>query len=257
MENSITTNGYYKLCPKEESPMAQFCVKAISPHKLGGVDVSITNSSLVMVAILIITLVFFFFALKGHKLIPSRMQMAGEMVYNLVANMVRDNAGKDARRFLPLIFAMFCFILVANLIGLLPYQFSVTAQFINELIFALAIFVVTTFIGFARHGLGYCRMFFPHGTPLIMAPLLIPVEIVSYIARPITLTLRLFANITAGHAMLFVFAMFIAKLGFLGGEAPFILDAVLIPFELFVAIVQAFVFALLACVYLHDAYYMH
>jgi F-type H+-transporting ATPase subunit a len=179
-----------------------------------------------------------------------------EMMYQFVAGMVRENVGSEGRAYFPFIFTLFMFILFANLIGLLPYSFTVTSHIIVTFALAGVVFIGVTIIALLKHGLKFFSYFVPHGTPVVMMPLLVPIEVISYLARPVTLALRLFANMTAGHTMLKVFAGFVVLLGVFG-VAPMIVIVALYGLELLVALLQAYVFAILTSLYLHDALHLH
>jgi F-type H+-transporting ATPase subunit a len=178
------------------------------------------------------------------------------MLYELVANMIRDNAGKEGLKYFPFIFTLFIFILFGNVIGIIPGTFTFTSHIIVTFALAFVVFLGVTVIGFARHGAGYLRMFFPHGAPLWTAVILVPVELISYLSRPISLSVRLFANMTVGHVLLKVIGGFVIALG-VGGIIPFAFLIPLTMLELFIAVLQAYIFAILSCVYLHDALHLH
>ena len=238
------------------SPLKQFEIKTIAPIEIGGVDVSFTNSSLFMAIIITAITLFLVLGMRKKALIPGRWQSLAELSYEFIASLVRDNVGKAGRAYFPFVFSLFMFILFANVIGLIPYAFTVTSHIIVTFALATVVFLGVTVIALVKHGLKFFTYFLPKGTPLYMAPLLVLIEIVSYLARPVTLSLRLFANMMAGHTMLKVFAGFVVALGYFGA-APM---AVLIPLymlELIVALLQAFVFTILTCLYLHDAIHLH
>ncbi|MEM7446160.1 MAG: F0F1 ATP synthase subunit A [Pseudomonadota bacterium] len=238
------------------SPIEQFEVYPLLPIQVGNLDLSFTNSSLWMVITVAVSTVILAFSARGGALVPSRLQSVSEMMYELVANMVRDNVGSGGRKYFPFIFTLFVFVLFANLLGMLPHSFTVTSHLIVTFTLAAVIFVAVTIIGFYRHGFHYFRMFFPHGAPLWTAVILVPVELVSYLSRPVSLSVRLFANMTVGHVLLKVIAGFVITLGVFG-IAPFIFLIALNALELFIAALQAYVFAILTCIYLHDALHMH
>lgn len=238
------------------SPLEQFEIHRIIPIHIGRLDASFTNSALLMCVVVALITAFMALSMQGARLVPSRWQSMAELAYEFVANMVRDNAGADAAKYLPFIFTLFMFILFSNLLGLIPYSYTVTSQVVVTAALALAVFIGVTIIAFVRHGVHFFTFFFPEGAPLFMAPLLVPIEIISYLSRPFSLSIRLFANMMAGHIMLAVFAGFVVSLG-LFGFLPIVFDSVLIGFEVFIGVLQAYVFAILACLYLHDALYMH
>lgn len=238
------------------SPIEQFEVYPLLPIQVGNLDLSFTNSSLWMVFAVALSTVILAVSARGGALVPSRLQSVSEMMYELVANMVRDNVGSGGRKYFPFIFTLFVFVLFANLLGMIPHSFTVTSHLIVTFALAAVIFIGVTIIGFYRHGFGYLRMFFPHGAPLWTAVILVPVELVSYLSRPVSLSVRLFANMTVGHVLLKVIAGFVVSLGVFG-IFPFVFLIALSALELFIAALQAYVFAILTCIYLHDALHMH
>lgn len=246
------------------NPLHQFTVDPIVPIQIGSIDASFTNSSLFMTAAVALITVFLVTSVQSRALVPGRMQSLAELAYEFVANMLRTNVGSAGRAYFPFIFSLFYFILLGNMLGMLPYGFTFTAQLVVTLGMALLIFVGTTIIGFAKHGIAFFGFFLPHGTPMFIAPMLVPIEILSYLFRPISLSLRLFANMTAGHTLLKVFAgfmgTFIAGLGVIGilpGLVPMVAVVGLTGLEFLVAFLQAYVYTVLACIYLNDAIHMH
>jgi F-type H+-transporting ATPase subunit a len=238
------------------SPLEQFAIKRFIELDIGGVDFSFTNASAMMVLAVVCIISFVFFGTRSHALVPNRWQSMVELSYELIAKSVRDNIGPEGRPFFPLIFSLFMFILFCNVLGLIPYSFTVTSHIIVTFAFAGAIFVGVTLLGFVRHGLKFFSLFLPPGVPLFLAPLLVPIEFVSYLSRPISLSVRLAANMMAGHTMLKVFAGFVVALGFLG-VAPLIFIIFLYALETLIAFLQAYVFAVLTCLYLNDAIHLH
>lgn len=237
-------------------PLEQFVIRRIIPIQLGPVDASFTNAALLMCIIVVLITAFVVLSMRNAKLVPSRWQSMAEFSYEFVVNMVHESAGHEAARYVPFVFTLFMFILFGNILGLFPFSFTVTSQIVVTAALAIAVFIGVTIIAFARHGLHFCTFFFPEGAPIIMAPLLVPIEIVSYLSRPYSLSIRLFANMMAGHTMLAVFAGFVVSLGFFG-ILPILFDTILIAFEVFIAALQAYVFAILTCIYLDDALHMH
>lgn len=238
------------------SPLAQFEIKTIAAIEIGGVNASFTNSSLFMVLAITAVTIFMLVGMRQRALVPGRWQSMAELCYEFVAGMVRDNVGKEGRPYFPLVFSLFMFILFCNTIGLIPYSFTVTSHIIVTFALAALVFILVTVVAILRHGLKFFSLFLPPGVPVYMAPLLIPIEILSYLARPVTLSLRLFANMMAGHTMLKVFAGFVIALGVFG-IAPLSLIVALFALELIIALLQAFVFTILTCLYLHDAIHLH
>lgn len=237
-------------------PLHQFHIQVLYPLYIKGVDVSFTNSSLFMVLTLVAITLFLGGGLLTARPIPGRWQSMVEMTYSFVANLLDETTGLKGRRYFPFIFTLFMFILVGNLLGMLPYSFTFTSHIIVTFGLAMIAFSVATLIGFIRHGLQYLTLFIPKNAPLYMLPLLIPIEILSYLSRPISLSVRLFANMMAGHTMLKVFAGFTIMLGIFG-VAPLAVNVVLTAFEILIAILQAYVFTILTCIYLHDAIHLH
>jgi F-type H+-transporting ATPase subunit a len=241
------------------SPLEQFQIKPIVPLEVGGYDVSFTNAALFMTLALLGVWAFMFFGMRRAALVPGRWQSAVESVHEFVAGMVDENIGPKGRAYVPFIFSLFIFILVANLIGLLPYSFTVTSHIAVTFAFAAFIFLLCVVIGIAKHGLHFFLLFVPPQTPIFLLPLIVIIELISFLSRPLTLSVRLFANMTAGHILLKVFAGFIISLGLAGGVLPLLgilpmaMNVALYALELLVAVVQAYVFALLTCVYLNDS----
>jgi len=235
--------------------MHQFQIERFVPIKIGGVDLSFTNASLwMLIAIGVIAAVLL---LGSRKLVPGRLQSVGELAYEFVTNMLRDIVGEKGRPFFPFIFTLFMFVLTLNMLGMVPGSFTVTSHIIVTFGLALIVFIGATIVGFARHGFGYLKMFVPSGVPIIMVPLLSVIEVISYFTRPISLSVRLFANMMAGHTMLKVFAGFVIALGVLGGWAPLAFMVAFTGLEVLVAFLQAYVFAVLTCIYLNDAINMN
>jgi F-type H+-transporting ATPase subunit a len=237
--------------------MHQFEIKRLVPLEIFGFDASFTNSALFMsIAAVLITL-FMVFAMRKGALVPGRLQSVAELSYEFVANMVRDNVGTSGMKYFPFIFTLFMFVLALNMLGMVPYSFTVTSHIIVTFALAAFIFVGVTLIGFWKHGIGFLKFFVPSGVPFLMLPLLVVIEVISYLTRPLSLSVRLFANMMAGHTMLKVFGSFVAALGLLGGWAVLGLMVAFTGLELLVAFLQAYVFAILTCIYLNDALHMH
>ena len=240
------------------SPLAQFEIhKLVEISPIGGIDPSITNSSVFMVIVAALATAFLALGMRNHAMIPGRWQSMVELSYEFIANMIRDNVGTEGRKYFPFIFTLFMFILFSNLIGMVPYTFTVTSHIIVTFALAAIVFVGVTVIGFARHGAGFIKFFVPDGVPVFLLPLLVVIEILSYLTRPVSLSVRLFANMMAGHTMLKVFAGFVISLGIYGGLAPFIFIVALTFLEVGIAFLQAYVFTILSCIYLNDAIHMH
>ncbi len=238
------------------NPVEQFKIEPLIPLEIGGVNVSFTNSSLWMVVAVVLSTAFLTLSVSGRALVPGRWQSMAELMYEFVANMIRDNVGSEGRKYFPFIFSLFMFVLFGNLLGMVPYTFTFTSHIIVTFGLAIVIFIGVTIIGFARHGAGYLRMFFPHGAPLATAVILVPIELISYCSRPFSLAIRLFANMTVGHIILKVMAGFIIALGVFGIAPMAFLGGVTV-LEFGIALLQAYVFTILTCIYLHDAIHMH
>lgn len=238
------------------SPLAQFEIHSIVPLSIGGVDLSYTNSALFMTVAVLLASLFLVFGMQRGGLVPGRWQVAAEIVYEFIANMIRDNVGQEGRRYFPFVLTLFMFVFAGNLLGMIPYSFTYTSHIVVTFGMAAVVFLGVTVIGFAKHGMHFFGFFLPHGVPWYMAWLIIPIEILSYLSRPVSLSLRLFANMTAGHTMLKVFAGFIALMG-VAGVAPFAMVVALTGLEIIIAFLQAYVFTILTCVYLNDALHMH
>ena len=237
-------------------PIHQFEIKKIYPLELNNVDISFTNSSLFMILTVSFISLLLILSIRNKRIIPTRLQSISEIFYEFISNMINDNIGSKGQKFFSLIFTLFTFILFGNLFGLLPYSFTFTSHIIVTFVLAMFIFLFVTLIGFFVHGFKFFGLFVPKGVPIAMLPLMVPIEIISYLSRPISLSIRLFANMMAGHTMLKVFAGFIFSLGVFG-IAPLIVDVALTAFEVLVAFLQAYVFTVLTCLYLNDAINLH
>ena len=240
------------------NPMHQFEVYRIGPEiKLGTINLSFTNASLFMVISSLAILLLLFLGTKKKLLVPSKIQFVTEMSYTFIARMISDTAGNGAKSFFPFVFTLFMFVLFCNMIGMLPYSFTVTSHIIVTFVLAAIVFIGVTIIGFIKHGIKYLELFVPKGVPIALLPLIIVIEIISYLARPVSLSVRLFANMMAGHTMLKVFGGFVISLGLLGGWLPLSFSVALTGLEILVAFLQAYVFAILTCIYLNDALNLH
>lgn len=240
----------------ELHPLHQFTIERIVPLHIGRLDVSYTNSALLMTVAVILITALTVLGTRRAALVPGRWQSVAEMSYEFVANMVESNVGTEGMPYFPFIFTLFMFILFANCLGLIPYSFTVTSHIIVTFAMAAIVFIGVTIIGFARHGLRFLRLFVPEGVPPVLLVLLVPIELLSYFIRPFTLSIRLFANMLAGHTMLAIFAGFAAILGVFA-IFPVGVDVLLFALEVLVATLQAYVFAILSCLYLNDAIHMH
>ncbi len=239
------------------SPLAQFEIKTLIPLQLGDTNVSFTNSALFMALALILVTVFLVFGMRRRALVPGRWQSMAELSYEFVANLLRDTVGSEGRKYFPFVFSLFMFILFGNLLGMIPYSFTFTSHIIVTFAMALVVFLGVTILGFVKHGLHFFSFFVPPGVSVVLWPLMIPIEIISYLSRPISLSVRLFANLTAGHTMLKVFAGFVVSLGVVGGVLPLAFVVALTGLEFLIAFLQAYVFTILTCFYINDALHMH
>ncbi len=240
-------------------PIDQFQITPIVPIEVGGLDLSFTNSSAFMVLAVGLASACLLLATSSRAMVPGRWQSTAEMLHEFVSKTLRDNAGQEGMRFFPLVFSLFMFVLFANLIGMFPYAFTVTSHIIVTFALAMIVFLTVTIYGLVRHGLGFLRLFMPAGVPVILAPIIIPIEMVSYLSRPISHSVRLFAVMLAGHITLKVFAGFVISLGSLGAFGifgaifPLAMTVGLTALELLMAVIQAYIFTMLTCMYLNDA----
>jgi F-type H+-transporting ATPase subunit a len=245
------------------SPVAQFEIKPIFDLSIGGQDVSFTNSSLFMLLAVVVSSVFLVSAMRKRELIPGRMQGLAEMMYEFVADMVRSNVGNEGRPYFPFIFTLFVFLLFGNLLGLIPYSYTFTSQIVVTFVMAAFVFLALTVLALFKHGLHFFSFFVPAGAPKALIPFLIIIEVISYFVRPVSLSVRLFANMLAGHTMLKVFAGLAVMISGVGGAAmagsvfPFVALIGLTGLEVLVAVLQAYVFTILTCMYLNDALHLH
>jgi len=241
-------------------PIHQFEIHPIvNLGRIGGYDIAFTNSALYMAITVVGIAALLVGASSSRALVPGRLQSVAELSYEFVANTIQTTAGKEGMRFFPLVFTLFMFILVSNIIGLIPYTFTVTSHIIITAALALTVFFTVVIYGFWKHGLHFLNLFLPSGIPSFLAPMIVVIEVLSFLSRPISHSVRLFANMLAGHITLKVFASFVTLLGglgffgILGAALPLALVVALTALELLVAFLQAYVFAILTCIYLNDA----
>jgi F-type H+-transporting ATPase subunit a len=247
-------------------PIHQFEIKKIFTGVIGGHEIAFTNSALFMLIIVAAVSTLLIGATAPRALVPSRLQSIAEVSYEFVAGTLRSSAGTEGMRFFPFVFTLFMFVLAANLIGLIPFSFTVTSQIIVTAALALLVFFVVVGYGFWRHGLGFFKLFVPSGVPIYFLPLIVPIEVLSFLSRPVSHSVRLFANMLAGHITLQVFSGFIIMFagwsalgvvwgvaGWFGAILPFAMVVMLTALECLVAFLQAYVFAILTCIYLNDA----
>lgn len=240
------------------SPVEQFAIQNLTAplFSIGGNEIAITNSAVFMFAAVAVSSVLLVAGASKAAMVPGRFQAMSELFYEFIANMIRDNVGAAGKKFFPFIFTLFIFTLFGNVLGLIPYGFTFTSHIAVTFFMALVVFVAVTLIGLFKHGLHFFSLFFPHGAPLFTAPILIPIEIVSYLSRPISLSVRLFANMTVGHVLLKVLAGFVVALGIFG-VVPLAVLVAITALELLIALLQAYIFTILCCIYLNDALHLH
>jgi len=265
------TLGYYylnsfnsNLIIAMNSPLEQFSVITLIPAQLGWLDLSFTNSAIYcLLTFICIRLVWYIVLLDGGLLIPSRYQAVAEMLYEFVNGLVQEQLGPEAKKYVAIVLTTLLYILTANLLGLIPFSFATTAQLVVAFGLSFSLFIGVTLIGVIKHGLHFLSFFLPSGAPIALAPLLVVIELISYIFRPISLGVRLFANITAGHSLLAIIAGFAWSIGTCGSlfaivsVIPVIVIVAIFGLELAVAFLQAYVFGVLLCIYLKDAIELH
>ena len=238
------------------SPLQVFKIEPIIPIHIGRYDISFTNSSLWMVIALLAATLFLVAGMQRRALVPGRLQSMAEMSYEFIANLLRDTVGSEGKRYFPIVFTIFMFVLFGNLLGMVPYGYTFTSQIIVTFALAISVFIGVTILGIVKHGLRFATFFVPPGVSVALWPLLIPIEIMSYLSRPVSLSVRLFANMLAGHTLLQVFAGFVGALG-LFGILPFVFVVALSGLEFLIAFLQAYVFTILTCLYINDALHLH
>ena len=242
---------------EKHSPLEQFEVVPFVELKTQNIDLSFTNSSLSMVITVAIITIFLTLSVNTRSIIPSRLQLVSELMYNFVAQLLSDTVGDNGRRYFPFVFSLFMFVLIGNMVGMIPYQFTFTSHIIVTFALASVVFIGVTILGFVNHGIRFFAFFYIPGVPFYMHPLLIPIEVISYLSRPISLSVRLFANMLAGHTLLKVFAGFVVAMPFFTGVLPLTFIVALTGLEILIAFLQAYVFAILTCLYINDAYHLH
>jgi F-type H+-transporting ATPase subunit a len=246
--NKVLANGH--------SPLAQFEIKTLVPLQVGDINISFTNSSAFMVATVLAISLFLVMGMRRNALIPGRWQSMVELSYIFIANLIKDTVGSEGRPYFPFVFTVFMFVLFGNLFGMLPYAFTFTSHIVVTFTMAMFVFLGVTLIAIMKHRMHFFSFFMPPGVPMYMAPILIPIETISYLSRPISLSVRLFANMLAGHTLMKVFAGFIFTLGVFG-IAPWFFIVALTGLEIVIAFLQAYVFTILTCLYLNDALHLH
>ena len=247
------------------NPMEQFEVRPLIEHPLfsiGGHPIFFTNQALYMLIVVAAVSLFLTVTVSKGRLVPTRGQSMAEVSYEFVANMINSTMGEEGLAFFPFVFTLFMFVLFSNFFGLIPYTFTVTSQIAVTFALASVVIVTMVIVGFMKHGLGFLKLFVPKA-PFLLLVLLVPIEVISFLTRPISLSVRLFANMLAGHTMLAVFAGFVVMLGAAGGAlpvlaiAPMLLIVAIFALEMLVAFLQAYVFAILTCIYLNEALHLH
>jgi F-type H+-transporting ATPase subunit a len=239
-------------------PIHQFEIQKIVDFQVGNMDLSYTNSALWMTIAVVVSTVFLTMAMGRKSLVPGRAQVLAEMLYEFIAGMIRENIGADGRKYFPFIFTIFMVVLMGNLLGLIPYSFTYTSHIVVTFALAALVFFAVVIFGLINHGMHFFSLFLPPGLPKWLWPMIIPIEFISFLIRPVTLSVRLFANMMAGHLMLKVFAGFsvamvsAGALGMLASTMPMVFNTILIGFEFLIALIHAYVFAVLSCIYLKD-----
>ena len=241
----------------KHSPLDQFEINPLFNFEVGGVDLAFTNSSISMVITVLFITLFLTLTVNPRSIIPSRMQLISELCYNFIAQLLNDTVGDQGKRYFPFVFSIFMFVLIGNMVGMIPYQFTFTSHIIVTFALAAVVFIGVTILGFVNHGIRFFTFFYIPGVPFYMHPLLIPIEVISYLSRPISLSVRLFANMLAGHTLLKVFAGFVVSMPFFTGVLPLTFIVALTGLEILIAFLQAYVFAILTCLYINDAYHLH
>lgn len=235
-----------------ENPLEQFSIKKLVPLDFNGLDISFTNSSLCMLITISFILLMLAFCLRKRDIVPTIGQAFSESIYDFIRSLIGETMGNDGAKYVSLIFALFLFIACGNILGLFPYSFTFTSHIAAVGTLSVFFLLLNIIFGVKRRGAGYLRTFFPEGLPWIMAPLIIPVETLSLLAKPFSLTIRLSVNMSVGHIMLEVLGTFILAMGIFG-FIPLVADMCIIMFELFVALLQAYIYTTLSCVYLSQA----
>ena len=241
--------------------LGQFELAPALGHIGRSVGFTQSNGFMLLAAMLILGLMMW--GMRHRAMVPGRMQSLAESAYGFIDDMVLNQVGEEGKRFFPFVFTLFMFVFFGNMLGLLPYAFTYTSHITLTFVMAMMVFILTTFVAISLHGKKFAGYFSPEGAPKLLLPIIVPIEVISYLSRPISLSIRLFANMVAGHVILKVFATFVVMLGGLGAIGPFIsvvplaINVALFGFEVMVAFLQAYVFAILTCIYLHDAVHLH
>ncbi len=236
--------------------MEQFVVKPIIPLEVGGIDISFTNSALFMMLAVAVSTLLFALCLRKRTLVPSVAQSVPETIYEFISSLLRENVGIEGLKYFPFIFTVFLFVAFGNLLGLFPYAFTFTSHLTAVGSLSLIALAFNILIGIKKKKIGWLRTFMPRGIPMALAPLIVPIEMISFLSKPFSLTVRLVANMTVGHIMLKIIAGFVAALGLLG-FIPVLFNCCIVCFEIFIALLQAFIYTVLSCIYLGDALHEH
>ena len=242
---------------EKHSPLDQFEINPLVNFEVGGVNLAFTNSSVSMVITVLFITLFLTLTVNPRSIVPSRMQLISELCYNFIAQLLNDTVGDQGKRYFPFVFSIFMFVLIGNMVGMIPYQFTFTSHIIVTFALEAVVFIGVSILGFVNHGIRFFTFFYIPGVPFYMHPLLIPIEVISYLSRPISLSVRLFANMLAGHTLLKVFAGFVVSMPFFTGVLPLTFIVALTGLEILIAFLQAYVFAILTCLYINDAYHLH
>tara|TARA_B100001123_G_C15215341_1_gene988991 strand:- start:80 stop:820 length:741 start_codon:yes stop_codon:yes gene_type:complete len=240
----------------KHSPLSQFEIHSIVDLNVAGQNISFTNSSVAMVITVTFITLFLTLTVNKKSLVPSRMQIISESIYSFIAQLLQDTVGEDGKKYFPFVFSLFVFVLIGNMVGMIPYNFTFTSHIIVTFALAAVIFIGVTIIALIKHKMHFFSFFVIPGLPFYMLPLLIPIEVISYLSRPISLSVRLFANMLAGHTLLKVFAGFVVSMG-IAGVLPLVFIVALTGLEILIAFLQAYVFAILTCLYINDALHLH
>lgn len=238
------------------NPMEQFVIKPLVPLEVGGVDISFTNSALFMVLAVVVSTLLLGLCLRKRSIVPTAAQSIPETLYEFISGLLRENVGVEGLKYFPFIFTVFLFVAFGNLLGLFPYAFTWTSHLTAVGSLSLIALLFNVMIGIKKKKLGWLRTFLPRGIPLALAPLIVPIEMISFLSKPFSLTVRLVANMTVGHIMLKIIAGFAVALG-VAGIVPVLFNSAIVCFEIFIALLQAFIYTVLSCIYLGDAIHEH
>ncbi len=238
------------------NPMEQFVIKPIIPLKVGGVDISFTNSSLFMVLAVVVSTTLLALCLRKRSIVPTVAQSIPESLYEFISSLLKENVGVEGLKYFPFIFSLFLYVAFGNLLGLFPYAFTFTSHLTAVGSLSLIALLFNVCIGIKKKKIRWLRTFLPKGIPFALAPLIVPIEMISFLSKPFSLTVRLVANMTVGHIMLKIIAGFVAALG-IAGVVPVLFDCCIVCFEMFIALLQAFIYTVLSCIYLGDALHEH